>query len=170
MRALVVYESMYGNTRTIADAVAEGLSAHGLSVTVTEVGEAPSELDDDLDLLVVGGPTHALGMSRDSTRASAAEQGPVVSARIGLREWLDGLDRRPGRRLAAAFDTHIDKPVPGSAARGAAKRLRRLGLRMAAPAESFYVSDMEGPIVAGEVERAQEWGARIAQTSAVGAG
>ena len=72
---------------------------------------------------------------------------PVVSASVG----------------AAAFDTRIDKPrVPGSAARAAEKRLRRLGFRFVAAAESFYVTGTKGPLVPGEVERARLWAEQVA--------
>ena len=163
MRVAVVYESMFGNTRTIAEGIALGLSIHDLEVEVVEVGEAHPGLPDEVDLLVVGGPTHALSLSRGETRASAAEESeePLVSAGLGLREWLDELPPGRGRRVAT-FDTHIDKPVPGSAAKAARRRLRRRGFRPLVPAESFFVSDVTGPLLAGEVERARAWGTRLA--------
>ncbi len=68
MRALVVYESMFGNTRVIADAVAIGLSTW-LDVGLVEVGTADPALNDDVRLLIVGGPTHAFEMSRPETPA-----------------------------------------------------------------------------------------------------
>jgi len=162
MRALVVFESMFGNTETIARAVADGLAAH-LGVEVVEVGVAPTLIGDDVDLLVVGGPTHAFGLSRPQTRRSAAEQAErgVISAGIGLREWLGALRCR-STVAAATFDTRVRTPhLPGSAARGAQKRLRRLGLRSAAEAESFFVLGTPGPLMAGEVERARRWGDRL---------
>lgn len=164
MYALVVYESMFGNTRRIAEAVADGL-ALTMKVEVVEVGSAPTTLDGEVDLLVVGGPTHVFGMSRSSTRQSAAEQakGPLVSQGEGLREWLGGVRSRSARLAVVAFDTRISKPrLPGSAARAAGRRLRRLGLRIAAPATSFYVVGSLGPLVSGEVERARMWGEQLA--------
>lgn len=161
MRAMVVFESMFGNTRRIADAVAVGLRTH-MDVDVVEVGVAPVAVDD-VDLLVVGAPTHAFGLSRPQTRADAANHtdGDVVSARIGLREWLAAV--RPRRGLdAATFDTRANRPrLPGSAAAGAAKRLRRLGARMVTQPASFYVSDMTGPLLDTEVQRAEEWADRL---------
>lgn len=164
MRALVVYESMYGNTRTVAEDVAAGLTSAGVPTEVVEVGSAPAVPAADIGLLVVGGPTHAFGMSRPSTRASAAEHGRrgVLSTGSGLREWLEAL---PGDAagIAAAFDTHIDRPrLPGSAARVAGRLLRRRGYRLALPPESFFVGDAEGPLLAGERERARHWGAEVA--------
>lgn len=172
MYALVVYESMFGNTRRIAEAVADGL-ALTMGVEALEVGAAPVTLEGSVDLLVVGGPTHAFGMSRASTRQSAAQQasGPLVSRGTGLREWLAVL-RTPSARLAtAAFDTRVTKPrLPGSAARAAARRLRRLGLASAAPAMSFYVTGNQGPLAEGEIERARQWGEQLASTFAAKAG
>lgn len=163
-RAVVVFESMFGNTRTIAEAVAEGLSSH-IATDVLEVGAAPVSLGDDVELLVVGGPTHAFGLSRPATRADAAKGGGhVVSERIGLREWLATLEPSPGTTSVAAFDTRIAKPrVPGSAARAAEKRLRRRGFRVAAASESFYVVGTAGPLVEGESQRAVRWGKALGE-------
>jgi hypothetical protein len=167
MRARVVYESMFGNTQAIAQAVADGL-AETMSVDFEEVGSAATDVAADVGLLVVGGPTHAFGMSRERTRESAAVQaaGDVASAGQGLREWL-GSVTGGSRAIAAAFDTRINKPrMPGSAAHGAEKRLRRLGFRVLVPAASFYVTDTSGPLVAGERERARRWGELLGSTMA----
>jgi len=164
MRALVIFESMFGNTESVARAVASGLGA-GMEVDVLEVGTAPAAIPGDVDLLVIGGPTHAFGMSRPRTRADAAGQAPggIVSRGIGMREWLESLHAPATAPAAATFDTRIDKPrVPGSAARGAEKRLRKLGFRMLADAESFYVRGTPGPLVDGEVVRARRWGEALA--------
>ncbi len=168
MRAVIVYESMFGNTQTIAEAVALGLSIHGIEVLRVEVGQVPPGLVEDHDLIVVGAPTHALSLSRTASRASAAEQAtvPLVSSGEGVREWLEQLPPGDGRPVAT-FDTHVDKRIPGSASKAARKRLRRLGYRPVVPAESFFVSDMQGPLVDGEVERARAWGVRLAM--AIGA-
>ena len=87
MNTLVVYESMWGNTRAVAEAVAAPL---GDDVTLVEVNDAPDELPADLDLLVVGGPTHAFSMSRASTRRDAVAKGASTGhVERGIREWLD---------------------------------------------------------------------------------
>ena len=163
-RALVVYESMFGNTRSIAQAVAEGLSAE-IETDTVEVGAAPTSVPEDVTLLLVGGPTHAFGLTRARTREDAGRQagGPVISDRTGLREWLSELDRRPGLPTAT-FDTRIEKPrAPGSAARAAERRLRRAGFTIAVPAESFYVTGTTGPLTDGEVDRARGWGEEISR-------
>jgi hypothetical protein len=164
MRALVVYESMFGNTRLIAEAVADGLSRR-MRADVVEVGAAPAAIRDDVALLVAGGPTHAFGMSRPGTRQDAARQTThgLVSAGNGLREWLAALPEGSKRVAAAAFDTRIERPrLPGSAAHAAERRLRRLGFRVAAPAKCFYVAGTQGPLMDGEQWRARDWGEHLA--------
>ncbi len=165
-RAVVVYESMFGNSKAVADAVAAGL-AELLAVETVAVGEAAEDLGGDGVLLVVGGPTHAFSMSRASTRESAVQQhGAPGPAGPGIREWLEGFEAADGL-LAAAFDTRIKKKfVPGSAASSAEKRLRKVGCRIVMPAESFWVSDMAGPLLDGELERARAWGRAVAEAVA----
>lgn len=162
MKALVVVESVFGNTQRIADAVAEGLSTQ-LDVRTVDVGDAPATVEPDLDLLVVGGPTHAFGLTRASTRKSAAEQseGSAVAAEVGLREWLDALSG--GHTAAATFDTRMNRPrLPGSAAAAARNQLKWLGYHMAARPESFRVGAVSGPLLDGEVDRARRWGEVLA--------
>jgi hypothetical protein len=171
MRALVVYESMFGNTEKIASAVAAGLAAYA-EVSVREVSGAPRELDD-LDLLVVGAPTNGYGLSRPQSRASAAQMASadgLISAQAGLREWLADLAETRPWAPAAAFDTSLNKPrwLVGSAARQAAKQLRRRGHPLLAQPESFHVAGTMGPLVDGELDRARTWGATIGtQASAI---
>ena len=169
MRALVVYESMFGNTREIAAAIADGLRAT-LTVDLVEVGAAPATIPDDVALLVVGGPTHAHGMTKPESRADSARRAGdrLVSRGGGIREWLATLDGGSSRVAAAAFDTRIKGPgiLWGSAAKGADKLLRGRKLRVIAGPESFLVEGPTGPsfdrLVEGEVERARRWGERLA--------
>jgi hypothetical protein len=162
MKALVVYESMFGNTASVARAIAAGIRAHA-DVTCADVCSAPSAVG--MDLIVVGGPTHAFGLSRPSTRQDAARQGQTRpgTADVGVREWLDRSPALTGAS-AAAFDTKIDKPfLPGSAAHKAHRRLGRLGCRLVAPPESFRVTGTTGPLRPGEAERAERWGETVAK-------
>jgi hypothetical protein len=165
MAAFLVFESMFGNTRQIADAVTEGLSEH-LPVEQVEVGAAPAAISGDVELLVVGGPTHAFGLSRPGTRRSAAEQAEdgLVSRGIGLREWLGRLSQGGASDVAVAcFDTRVNRPrLPGSAAAAAEKQLRRRGFRVLARSQSFFVGGTSGPLVPGERERARRWGEELA--------
>ncbi|WP_163507162.1 flavodoxin family protein [Fodinicola acaciae] len=170
MRALVVYESMFGNTQVVAKAIAAGLSRH-LDVDTVEVGAAPTRLPSDLDLLVVGGPTHAFGLSRASTRRDAARQAdrPLVSAGIGLRDWLAKLELSGGHTVAATFDTRVQH-VPGSAANAAARRLERHGILPIAVPTSFFVKGTPGPLEDGELMRAREWGSMLGTRFQIRAG
>lgn len=162
MRSLVVYESMFGTTREVAEAVGAALGAAG-EVRVVEVGALAAEGGAvDADLVVVGGPTHAFGMSRASTRTDAGTKfpEPLVSQGIGVREWLDGL-RLPAGQKVAAFDTKTAKPnLPGSAGRPIEKGLRKAGGRPVVRTESFKAEGMRG-LVAGEAERAAAWAAGL---------
>ena len=132
MHALVVFESMYGNTKEVATAVAAGLSTR-MPVEISEVGSAPSVIGDDVSLLVVGAPTHAHGLSQPDSRRSAVDRSdptqPIVSTGIGLREWLGSLASAPTHVQVAAFDTRLKGPglLWGSAAKAAESQLRKVG-------------------------------------------
>ncbi|GAA4606685.1 hypothetical protein BJY16_005953 [Actinoplanes octamycinicus] len=163
MRALVIYESMFGNSAAVARSVAAGL-AQACDVTLADVRDSPSL--DGVDLLVLGGPTHAFGMSRPATRADAARQGTVRpgAQAAGIREFLDRAPRLAGLAVAA-FDTRSNTPLPaGSAGRKAIRRLRGLGGRQVLEVESFRVESAQGPLVAGEEDRARVWGETLAAT------
>ena len=169
MRTVIVYESMYGNTRVIAEAIGQGLGPDRGTVVVP-VAQAHPELLDGADLVVVGGPTHVHGLSRASTRRSAREAADKPGSGLtmdpgakgpGLRDWFEGLSRVD--TAAAAFDTRLDAPAmfTGRASRAIARLLRRHGAAMAADPESFLVTKANR-LRAGEEDRAREWGRRLA--------
>jgi hypothetical protein len=173
MRALVVYESMYGNTRVVANRIADGLRATH-EVTVVPVGEATPELLAGADLVVAGGPTHMHGMSSASSRRmavqAAAKEGsgltldPGARGPGGIREWLGAVT--DGRALAAAFDTRLSG-VPaftGRASRPIGKLLKRHGCTIIAAPESFLISK-QNTLLDGEAERARRWGMTLGAAS-----
>jgi len=173
MKAVVVYESMYGNTHLIADAIAAGLGDG--DVRVVSVADATAEALEGAQLVVVGGPTHVHGMSRPSTRAAAVEAAKKPESDLevepdaegpGLREWFDRVDGLPG--AAAAFDTRMDAPAAftGRASKGIAKQLRRHGCAVLVEPESFLVTK-ETHLEPDEEARARRWGetVRAAMTS-----
>lgn len=163
LKALVIYESMFGNTRAVAEAVTVGLRTSA-EVTLVEVGAGPHTIPGDIDLVVVGGPTHAFGMSRPSTRQSAVEQGadPQATAHSGLREWIAGV-AAPEGLPTAAFDTKVAKPhLPGSAAKSAERKLRHRGFTQLVHPESFLVTGTTGDLLDGELDRARIWGETLA--------
>lgn len=172
MRALVVYESMYGNTREIASNIADGLRAD-FDVTLVSVAEATPELVAGADLLVAGAPTHMHGLSSIVTRQMAARAAAKNGSGLrmdpdadgpGLPEWLKDLWRRDG--LAAAFDTRINSipVITGRACRAIARLLKRRGYRLVASPESFLVS-WETTLVDGETARARQWGKTVGAAS-----
>lgn len=166
MKAVVVYESMYGNTHAVADAIGRGLAGSG-EVVVVPVAQAAPALVTDADLVVVGGPTHAHGMSRPSTRKAAVDQAkdnPIDPSATGpgVREWLETIP--PVAASAAAFDTRAGMApalLTGRASKGIAKQLHQHGFGQVAEPESFLI-DKDNHLEPGEVERAEEWGARLA--------
>jgi len=162
MRAIVVYESLWGNTEHVAQAIARGLESVA-PVEVFSADAAPTQLEA-YDLVVVGGPTHAFSMSRSSTRESAVlnKAAPRVIER-GIREWLDDVSQVFHAVHAVTFDTKVESPrLPGSAAKAARSDLRSRGFDVSTPSQTFRVHGYEGPLVDGELERAAAWGAELA--------
>ena len=169
MRAVVVFESMYGNTHQIADAIGTGLET-AFDVTVVPVSHADPALLADADLVVVGGPTHAHGMSRAATRKAAVEAADKPASPLhtepdamspGLREWFGSLDRYQVK--AAAFDTRMHGPaaLTGRASNGVARLLRAHGFDVIADPESFLVTKQDR-LQPDETARAHDWGAGLA--------
>jgi hypothetical protein len=175
MNTLVVHESHFGNTRSVAEAVADGIAdgiasearaGHEGRVEVVDVTDAPDQLAADVDLLVIGAPTHAFSMSRASTRRDARAQGadPGHEAR-GVREWLATLTPTGVLPDIATFDTRVTsvRKLPGSAARAAGRSVVRHHLGSVVDSTSFYVEDSHGPLSDGELDRARAWGRALAR-------
>jgi hypothetical protein len=167
MTVLIVYESMFGAAKRIATAIAEGISPTR-SVTTVEVGEASDAIPSDVTLLVAGGPNHGFGLPRAETRRDAATKTsePLVSPGRGLREWLEVVSPL-GATRAVTFDTRMDHPkmltAMDHASHTSAKRLKRAGFPIAADSEHFFVTDVQGPLAPGEIERATAWGKVLAE-------
>jgi hypothetical protein len=162
VHAVVVYESLFGNTRRIAEAVAEGIRTARPDLEVMCLPVATADADGHLDrasLVVAGGPTHVLGMSSPRTRTSQDKDHQLAGP--GVREWLAGLPAAPHGARAAAFDTRMDKWFAGGAAPRIARGLRRAGYHLAADPQAFLVEGMPGPLRAGELERARYWGSAL---------
>lgn len=168
MKALVVYESLFGNTERIAREVAAGLESSGAEVTIRSVGSADPAGLAEYDVVVAGSPTHAFSMPRPATRADAVRQGAdPVGESPGLREWIEHLEPEVGARPTfAVFDTRQDlrvRRLSGSAARSAGRALRHRHRVLADAPASFYVGGTCGPLLPGEAVRARAWGSRLAE-------
>jgi Flavodoxin len=172
MRALVVYESMYGSTHVVASNIADGLRSD-FEVTLMPVAEASRDLIADADLLVAGAPTHMHGMSSRSTRRMAAEAAAKDGSGLrmdpdaggpGMRNWLKDIGHRDG--LAATFDTRLSG-VPaftGQASRPIARLLKRHGRLLVAAPASFLIGS-QNTLLDGEAARARRWGMTLAAVS-----
>lgn len=149
MKKLVVFDSKFGNTKKIAEAIAKGMDD---DVKVLCVGDMEGSSLNDIDLLVVGAPTHGGQASQP------------------LRDWLSQLEAGCLRGVkVAAFDTRANinsQPgwlrwlmnLIGYAAPKIEKTLVGLGGELAMQSEGFLVKDKEGPLVDGELDRARDWG------------
>jgi hypothetical protein len=165
MKAIVVYESLWGNTRAVAEAVAAGIGQGALALATDET--TPTLLAG-CDLIVAGAPVHAFRLASDASRQRLARD--TVGADVppdldhpALRTWLESLPAGLGR--SAAFDTRLWWS-PGSASGTISKLLGRAGYPSIAKSERFIVDGTHGPLRSGELERARAWGAALASAVA----
>jgi hypothetical protein len=166
MTVWIVVESMFGNTRAVADQVASGIrrTLPGTAVEVHDAAKARLVLPDDVTLLIVGGPTHVFGMSRERTREDAHRRGSGAATAMGVREWLDAVSIANDGLPAVCFDTRVNRHFgPGSAAKAISRRLRHLGCFLLEAPVTFYVDDVEGPLSDGEAGRAHAFGQLVAR-------
>ncbi|PUB23445.1 flavodoxin-like protein [Promicromonospora sp. AC04] len=167
MTAIVLYESMFGNTRQIAQAIGDGLS------DFTDVRVEPASAGPDLavDLVVIGAPTHAHTLPQASSREEAAKWAADPeqhldlepdASKSGVREWIESLSTAPAGWVA--FGTRVDIPriFAGDASAGIERRIRRLHSRPVADSECFLVTT-KNVLVDGELDRAREWGRSLGQ-------
>jgi len=171
MRSLIVYESMYGNTRQVADAIADGCRRAGDASAVRSTDFEPGQLAG-VDLLVLGGPTHGWSMSRPRTRQAAISKpgkgSPPTEAKLGapgIRELLEQLPR-PACPVAV-YDTRIGAPalITGRASAAIARRLHRLGVHPLGKPRSFLVNRTSN-LKPGELDRARLWGIELTEQQA----
>lgn len=176
MRVAIVYESMFGNTRKVAEAIAEGVrrAEPYAELSLSRIADAAAADVSDVDLLIVGAPTHLRGLSRPASRRQALEgivKTPEIAGvkavaepgadGLGVREWLEQLPEATGGRMAAAFDTRVPGLFAGSASRRIAHRLTHLGYHVIAPPQDFLLTGSYGPLTGGEISRARTWGSDL---------
>ena len=171
MKIVIVYESMFGNTRQIAEAMAEGSKDVAL-VSVVNVNDVTPVILANADVVVVGAPTHAHSLSRPATRAEAVKEAEdptkglalePKASETGVREWLAGKPDVP--TYFAAFDTRADvvRVLSGAASAKIDRKLHALGSKRLVDAESFLVKDNR--LEPTEQGRATAWGQQVAQAA-----
>ncbi len=180
VKVTVVYESMFGNTRKVAQAISDGVrEAYPVAhVECVAVGRASAELIKSTDLLIVGEPTHLCRMTTDFSRKrqisrekkAEAKGGPPRELEpdaegLGLREWFYQVPRAKKWGHAAAFDTTLGSALAGGAGYGIARKLRGHGYELVRNPEAFILDDAYGPLHTGEIERAKKWGAQVVRAS-----
>ena len=159
MKALVVYDSVFGNTEKVAQAEGQAMGqalGSQAEVQTLRVGDVKPEHLTGLEALIVGSPTRAF------------------SPTPAIKRWLNGLVPKSLKGVkVAAFDTRFDIESPGPAilkflvkifgyaAKPIGDRLTRKGGDLTLPPEGFYVEDTEGPLRDGELERAADWARQI---------
>ena len=161
MNAIVVYESLWGNTAAVAQAIAEGM---GTGACALSTALATPDRVAGADWIVAGSPLFAFRLPTDDIRETIRKKAatfpsPPDLSHPSLRQWLEALP--PGKGRAAAFETRIWWS-PGGATGAILRELRKAGYAPAARGKRFRVSGMYGPLKAGELERARAWGLKLA--------
>ncbi len=172
MDAVVVYESMWGNTAAVAHEIAAGLGGGAVALTTDK---ATPRVIYSCALVVAGAPVHGLSLPSHQTRKSASEKvlghpgQPGLHADVAhpaLRDWFETLPRGP--RYAAVFDTHIGGPLGHGAMSGITARFADAGYEMLDEPHGFTVrlrtssAEPGSLLMPGQEELAREWGQRLA--------
>ena len=165
MNAIVVFESLWGNTAAVAKAIAEGI---GPGAVALSTAQALPDLVASADLLVAGSPLFAFRLPTDAIRDGIRKKAssfpaPPDFSHPSLRSWLETLP--PGHARCAAFETRIWWS-PGGAAGTIAKSLKALGHSPLCRPRRFRVVGMYGPLKPGELDCARLWGQRLARLAA----
>jgi flavorubredoxin len=148
VKALVVYDSVYGNTEKLAKALASGLETGGAQVDCVKVDEVQVDKIGEIDLLAVGGPVHAFGVSKP------------------IKEFLERLKSAEGLsgKKGFAFDTKIKGWWTGSAGGKIERKLKDLGLTIVKPSVSAIVKGRKGPLEEDAEETFKQIGAELVKT------
>ena len=172
MKAIVVYESLWGNTAAVARAIAEGLGGDARALTTDEA--RGTELAE-VDLVVAGAPVLGFRLPTDDMRQSILRTErraphPADLSHPSMRAWLEGLIAAASRPAGAAgsaarfatFETGL-RWSPGSATKAIAEKLAGLGYRPTGKGRRFVVKGRYGPLRDGELVKARAWGQELAK-------
>ena len=143
-RAIVIYDTKFGNTEKIATALARGMEKQGVRVDCVKTDEVDIDKLVEYDLLAIGGPTHAFSISKP------------------MKAFLEKLKRVDFKgKKAFAFDTKYKSWWAGSAGKGIEKTLKRLGMSIVKPHASAIVTGSEGPLKDGMEEMFEQIGSEM---------
>lgn len=147
-KAIVIYDTRFGNTEKVAKALAEGMKTQGIKVDYIHLDKADVNKLNNYDILVIGGPTHMHGISK-----------PMKA----FLEKLTSVDIKA--KKAFAFDTKVESWWAGSAAKGIEKKLKNLKMNIVKPHHSAIVTGREGPLADGTEEIFKQIGAEVAEAT-----
>lgn len=149
MKVLIVYDSVFGNTEQVAQAIGNALGSQE-DVETLRVSNVEPEKLTGLELLIVGSPTHG------------GRPTPVI------QDFLNRVSEPAIRGInVAAFDTRLSTRLVGIfgyAAGRIADSLKRKGGTIIASPEGFFVKGGKGPLKEGELERAASWAKVIVES------
>jgi len=166
MKSVVVYESLWGNTAAVAEAIAEGLGDGAVALSTSKADAAAL---DGVELIVAGAPLLGFSLPTEEMRTNIANNpaGPKADfSSPSMRSWIAAMPA--GGARFAAFETRIWWS-PGSAPKTIAALLEAKGYHSVAAPEKFLVTGRYGPLKAGELDRARAWGATLARIGGAGA-
>jgi hypothetical protein len=174
VKAVVVYQSLWGSTAAVARAIAEGLGEGAVALSTTD---ATSKALAGADLIVAGAPIHALNLpTADSVKQAAAKPAgdnaiAADTSHTLMRDWLDALPA--GSTRCAAFDTRVRGPLGHGGGSRIQRGMEKAGYVPLGKARGFcvalrpdQVTSAEGMLVPGELERARLWGREMAKALA----
>ena len=149
MKALIIYDTNFGNTQKIANSLAAGMNEAGYEVDVVYVEDIQLEKITEYNLLAIGGPTHGFGISKPIRKLIKR------FSQVDLRD-----------KNAFAFDTKSKGRIWGSAAKGIEKKLKNMGMSIIKPSASGIVLGLKGPLQEGTEATFRQIGAEITNISA----
>jgi len=145
LKAIVIYDTKFGNTEKIANSLAAGINEMGYDVDVIYVENIQLDKITEYDLVAIGGPTHGFGISAP------------------IRKFIKRMEQVDLRnKKAFAFDTKSKGGIWGSAAKGIEKRLSKMGMEIVKPSASAIVLGLKGPLQEGSGAMFRQIGAELA--------
>ncbi len=146
MKALVVYDSLYGNTEKVARALATGMTKQGVEITSVRANEGDSGTLVAYDVIAIGGPTHGLGLSKTMKAFMKQFEKADVKNKWGF-----------------AFDTKLKSRFAGSAGKKIEQQMEQHGMKIVMPHASAVVAGTEGPLKEGSEAQFEQIGMELAR-------